>query len=111
MVPFKVGFFAWVASRGKVLTLDQLKRRGRPLANRCYLFEEEETLDHLLVHCRRLVSFGSLYWLLLVLGGSFIFQFGRFLLGKEPEWERNVRKCGGQLPFASFGQCGVKEME
>ena len=32
-VPTKVGFFAWEASWGKVLTLDQLKKRGRSLAN------------------------------------------------------------------------------
>ena len=51
LVLLKVGFFAWEASWGKVLTLDQLKKRGRPLANRCYLCEkEEETLNHLLVH-------------------------------------------------------------
>ena len=39
MVPLKVGIFAWEASWGKVLTLDQLKRRERPLANKCYLCE------------------------------------------------------------------------
>ena len=39
-------------------------------------------------------------------------QFDRFsLLGKELKWERNVRKCGGKLPFVSFGQCGMKEIE
>ena len=49
LVPLKVGFFSWKATWGKVLTLDQLKRRGRPLANRCYLCEnEEETI--LFVH-------------------------------------------------------------
>ena len=36
---------------GKVLTLDQLKRRRRTLANRrCFLCEEEETVGHLLIH-------------------------------------------------------------
>ena len=35
-------------------------------------------------------GYGRLYWLLLVLGGSFLFRFGK--LGKEPRWERNVRK-------------------
>ena len=50
-VPLKMGFFAWEVVWGKVLTLDQLKRRGRPLASRCYLCEnEEESIDHLLVH-------------------------------------------------------------
>ena len=54
IVPPKLGFFAWEASWGKVLTLDQLKRRGIPLANRCFLCEEfEETIDHLLIHCAR----------------------------------------------------------
>ena len=37
-----------------MLTLDQLKRRGIPLANRCFLCEhDEETIDHLLIHCSR----------------------------------------------------------
>ena len=33
IVPPKIGFFAWEASWGKVLTLDKLKHRGRALAN------------------------------------------------------------------------------
>ena len=54
IVPPKLVFFAWEASWGKVLTLDQLKRRGIPLVNRCFLCEEnEETIDHLLIHCSR----------------------------------------------------------
>ena len=37
-----------------MLTLDQLKRRGIPLANKCFLCEHvEETIDHLLIHCSR----------------------------------------------------------
>ena len=54
IVPPKSGFFAWEASWGKVLTLDQLKRKGIPLVNWCCLCEEnEETIDHLLIHCSR----------------------------------------------------------
>ena len=47
----KVGFVSWEASWGRVLTLDNLKRRDRALANRCFLCEEEEAVDRLLVHC------------------------------------------------------------
>ena len=37
-----------------MLTLDQLKRRGISIVNRCCLCEEnEETIDHLLIHCSR----------------------------------------------------------
>ena len=54
IVPPKLGFFAWEASWDKVLTLDQLKRRGIPLVNMCFLCEEnEETVDHLFIHCSR----------------------------------------------------------
>ncbi|RVW97835.1 hypothetical protein CK203_021303 [Vitis vinifera] len=53
-VPTKVGFFAWEASWGRVLTQDQLKRRGWILANRCSLCcAEEETINHILVHCSK----------------------------------------------------------
>ncbi|RVW58882.1 hypothetical protein CK203_104242 [Vitis vinifera] len=51
-VPPKVAFFAWEASWGKVLTQEQLQRRGFSLANRCFLcLSEEETVDLLLLHC------------------------------------------------------------
>ena len=51
VVPPKFGFFAWEALRGKVLTLDQLKRRGMALADRYFLCKEDElTVEHLLVH-------------------------------------------------------------
>ena len=63
IVPPKMGFFAWEASWGKVLTLDQLKRRGLTLVNRCFLCEvEEETIDHLLIHC----STAKMLWNLLL---------------------------------------------
>lgn len=39
-------------SEGKALSLDQVKRRSWSLANRCFLYHiEEESIDHILVHC------------------------------------------------------------
>ena len=62
IVPPKLGFFAWEASWGKVLTLDQLKRREIPLVNRCFLCQEEEkTIDHLLIHCSRAKMLWNLF--------------------------------------------------
>ena len=43
------------------------------------------------------------YWV----GLSFFSSAGSPCLARKPEWERNVRKCGGQLSFASFGRCGM----
>ena len=51
-VPTKIAFFAWEATWGKVLTLDMLQRRGWHLPNRCFLCGcEEETINHILIHC------------------------------------------------------------
>ena len=48
----KISFFAWEAAWGKALTLDLVQKRGWSLANRCFMcFENEETIDHLLLHC------------------------------------------------------------
>ena len=53
VVPPKIGVFAWEAAWGKVLTLDQLKRRGMSFANKCFMCEEEEeNIGHLLIHCK-----------------------------------------------------------
>jgi hypothetical protein len=47
-----VTFFAWTAVCSKILTLDNLERRGMVVVNRCWLCEAEwESVDHLLLHC------------------------------------------------------------
>jgi hypothetical protein len=48
-----VTFFAWTTAHGKILTLDNLKRRGMVVVNRCWLCEADgQSVDHLLLHCR-----------------------------------------------------------
>ena len=67
-----MGFFVWETSWGKVLTLDQLKRRGRALANRCFLCEEdEEDINHLLLHCKKAIMLWDLF--LSIVGTSWVF--------------------------------------
>ena len=52
LVPPRVSFFVWEATWKKSITLDRLQRRGFSLANRCYLcLVEEESIDHILLHC------------------------------------------------------------
>ena len=72
VVPPKIGFFAWEATWDKALMLDQLKRRGMTFANKCFLCEEdEETIDHLLIHCKRAKTLWNLF--LLIVGASRVF--------------------------------------
>jgi hypothetical protein len=50
--PPRVAFFAWTTTRSKILTFDNLRRRGIIMVNRCWLCEsEKESVDHLLLHC------------------------------------------------------------
>ena len=73
VVPSKIGVFAWEATWGKVLTLDQLKRRGMTLVNRCFMCEKnEENIDHLLIHCKSAKMLWNLF--LSIFGTSWVFR-------------------------------------
>ena len=93
IVPPKIGFFAWETSWGKVLTLDQLKRRGVTLANRCFLCEEEEeSIEHLLIHCPRAKMLWELF--LAIVGSSPVRSAKPSLLGKALMLAKNAREFG-----------------
>jgi hypothetical protein len=50
--PPRVAFFAWIATRSKIPTIGNLRRRGMIMVNKCWLCEsDEESVDHLLLHC------------------------------------------------------------
>jgi hypothetical protein len=51
-VPPRVAFFSWTAASGKILTMDNLSRRGIILASWCCMCKADgESIDHLLLHC------------------------------------------------------------
>ena len=51
-IPRRVEFFLWTAAHGRILTLDNLMLRGRPLASWCCMCCcDGESVDHLLLHC------------------------------------------------------------
>jgi hypothetical protein len=51
-VPSRIAFFLWVASLGKILTVENLRRRNIVVVNWCYLCKANgESVDHLLLHC------------------------------------------------------------
>jgi hypothetical protein len=50
--PSRAAFFAWFASLGKILTVDNLKKRHIVIVDRCCLCKRNgESVDHLLLHC------------------------------------------------------------
>ncbi|RVX20512.1 Transposon TX1 uncharacterized 149 kDa protein [Vitis vinifera] len=90
-VPSKVSFFAWEASWGKVLTMDQLKKRGWAVANRCFICcEEEESIDHILIHCSKaralwdlLFALFGVCWVLPYSARETLIEWRGFMLGKK----------------------------
>ena len=72
VIPSRISFFAWEASCEKVMTLEQLKCHGRSLTNICCLCEEdEETIDHLLIHCKTARMIWVLF--LMIVGTTWVF--------------------------------------
>ena len=87
----KVSFFGWEATWGKALTLDQLQKRGWPLANRCYLCQmHEESIDHILLHCGKTRTLWALFfslfrvqWVLPATVKETLLSWNRSLVGKK----------------------------
>jgi hypothetical protein len=52
--PPRVAFFVWSVALGKILTLDNLRKKNMVLINRCGMCKnDEESIDHLLLHYER----------------------------------------------------------
>ncbi|CAL1400945.1 unnamed protein product [Linum trigynum] len=52
MIPTKICGFLWLVWHKKILTLDNLKKRGMQLASRCVLcYKNEESINHIMVEC------------------------------------------------------------
>ena len=78
LFPHRLNWNAWVTTNAgifcldRVLTQDQLKKRGRALANSCFLCcQEGEVVDLLVVHCAK----ASMLWqlMLAIVGVSCVF--------------------------------------
>ena len=72
--PRRVAYFVWSAAWGKILTCDNLMRRGYALVGWCCMCQcNGETMDHLLLHCPRAAVLWSYVfrsdWIQLVLPG------------------------------------------
>jgi hypothetical protein len=50
--PPRAAFFVWSVTLGKILTLDNLRKRQVVIVNGCFMCKKDrESIDHLLLHC------------------------------------------------------------
>ena len=96
-----------------MLTMDQLKRKGSPLASRCLLCgRAKEDLHHLLIHCPKiwelwgaLLSLSGIVWVCPLLARDLIIGWKAIPARKEE------RKIWLAAPSICFGQFGRKEID
>lgn len=82
-IPSKVSFFIYNFFLDKILTLNNLRNRGQSLANRCILclVEEEESIDHILIHCSLVREVWGFFLSLFKAFGVFLLRFFDFIYG------------------------------
>ena len=102
-VPTNVGFYAWEAWWGKMMTIDQLKRRGFSQANRCSLCgSDEENIEHLLIQCKMVwglwVSLAAMgvVWVSPYCIRDFLFSWKKISVRKD---ERKIWLAATLLPL------------
>ena len=72
--PTKVSFFSWEVTWDRILSIDQLKKRGWVLAGfRCTCKDADESVEHLLIHCGQLESYDTFSSSSLAFRGFFLF--------------------------------------
>ena len=82
-IPRRVAFFLWTIAHVRILTLDNLMLRGRPLATWCCMCCcDGESVDYLLLHCH--VTHSLWYSL-----GYARFGGGIVILLASVAWKRN----------------------
>ena len=111
-MPPKVAFFAWEASWGKVLTLEQLQRREYSLANKCFLcLSKVGTMDHLLLHCVKTWVLWNLLFSLFGVDWTLSCIVKETLIGWHGAlWGKLEKRLGKWPPYVYFGQSGRKRI-
>ena len=104
LVPPRVSFFTWEATWKKALTLDRIQKKGFSLANRCYLcLAEEESIDHILLHCGLARSLWGLLFSLFEVSWVLPSSIREALLGWfRPCVEKERKKVWFSAPLCLF---------
>ena len=109
-VPLKTAFFTWEATWGRVLTLDQVQRRGFFWQTDVFSTTlKKKLLITFLLTMQRLGFYDSCSFLSLVQLRFSPSRLRRHSLGNiVPLWVKPTKRLGSQPPYVFFGRCGKK---
>ncbi|CAN1325280.1 Putative ribonuclease H protein At1g65750 [Linum perenne] len=98
-VPTKVACFIWQVAHGSISTIDNLRRRGLQIPNRCIMCGyDAESIRHLFFECSFAVHVWSLLSSRLSLFGPIPGAMTGILAAwKGLNWERDFEACGEAL--------------
>ena len=107
----KINIFWWTTIHGKIITIDNLMKRGFQIPNRCYMCKrEEESINHLFLHC----SFSSKVWgrILQKLKVNWVFNedMGHLVTCQGPFTHRLLINLWKIIPPMFFGVFGRSEI-
>ena len=97
-------YFAWEEVWGKILIVDMLMKRGWSMVNRCSLCKDnEESMDHILIHCGKTKEL----WTLLLSSFGMVWVFPASVRNLLMEWkvqglEKKRRVVWWLTPICSF---------
>jgi hypothetical protein len=106
-----VAFFAWSSALGKILTMDNLRKKHVIVIDRCCLCKRNrESVDHLLLHCKVHVLYGMISSVTLGCHGLCLIKQLICLLASGRVVVLRVLLCGRWCILALCGACGGKVM-
>uniref|UniRef100_A0A2N9ED53 Reverse transcriptase domain-containing protein n=1 Tax=Fagus sylvatica TaxID=28930 RepID=A0A2N9ED53_FAGSY len=103
-VPPRIAFFSWTSALGKVLTIDNLRKRGLIIQEWCCMYKRSrEDVDHLFLHCSVAMELWSLVF------GLFGVQWvmPRFVMDIFCSWMGNRGRHSSILIWKMIPHCLV----
>uniref|UniRef100_A0A2N9J6H2 Reverse transcriptase zinc-binding domain-containing protein n=1 Tax=Fagus sylvatica TaxID=28930 RepID=A0A2N9J6H2_FAGSY len=108
--PPRVAFFMWTAAHGKILTMDNLRKRHICIVDWCCMCKHSgESPNHLLLHCEMAQSLWSMVFCLFGVVWVILGVLWRlWLVGWGLSVSPAMRMCGGLFRYVLCGFFGVR---
>ena len=93
--PRRIAFFMWIVAWDRILSCDNLRKKGFVLAGWCCMCKaDDESMDHLFIHCGAAQLLWSLVFRSFGWFGCFRIEFWIYYLAGRIGLGRGLQECG-----------------